>query len=48
MDVPYRIGEALPAIEAKARMLETAADRMATAVDGLRAAIPSRKRETID
>jgi hypothetical protein len=40
--------EALPAIEANARTLETAADRMSRAVDGLRATIPSRKRETIE
>jgi len=40
--------EALPAIETNARTLVTAADRMSSAVDGLRAAIPSRKRETID
>jgi hypothetical protein len=40
--------EALPAIEANARTLETAADRMSKAVDGLRASIPSRKRETIE
>jgi Mg2+ and Co2+ transporter CorA len=42
------VREALPAIEANARTLETAADRMSKAVDGLRASIPSRKRETIE
>jgi adenylosuccinate synthase len=42
------VREALPAIEANARTLETAADRMSKAVDGLRATIPSRKRETIE
>jgi hypothetical protein len=42
------VREALPAIEANARTLMTAADRMSNAVDGLRAAIPIRKRETID
>jgi hypothetical protein len=42
------VREALPAIETNARTLVTAADRMSSAVDGLRAAIPTRKRETID
>jgi hypothetical protein len=40
--------EALPAIEANAQTLVTAADRMTRAVDGLRATIPARTRETID
>jgi hypothetical protein len=42
------VRDALPAIEAHARTLVSAADRMSRSVDGLRATIPSRKPETID